>query len=298
MSIIEFKPSFAKRYEDRYGQYLDFFKSIAEDNIDVVTVARPPWSWVPLLSYLKCDVVLPIHTFESCSIVRRALWHSTSPVTGLVAVEKLSRTAVEVFCAFRPELVDALYKIDCQWNIAPNRKTHYAVKSVCDEFLVTNNASFFRHEVFDFGKVLDTYMPTKKNVLLVPCAADKPYPAPLHRACLGIMPDDFYLANATGVLGIVPQDLWSVMPYYDSGIPNQWRLYEIAKKYFTRYRHDRVVVYCDFYAHVLYEVWNSTDMCSRIDFVLSPEKYDNYENLLSPENLAKLKAAFCDGSAS
>lgn len=288
--IITFVEPTGKRYEDRYGQYLDFFKRIAESPLRI-RVINAPWTWVPLLKFLNCEIRAPIRKWKSCELVRRMLYlghHSVA--TGEINTYEIDRLTVETLCGFRPELVDALYKIDMQWTMHVGRTISYASDK---EFLVTNNGSFHRHEVRAYLNLLKTYEPTKKKVVLVPCAADKPYPANLHKLILDIMPSDYYMAIATGVLGIVPQDLWHVMPWYDSGIPNQWRLFEIAGGYFKRHMHDRIVVYCDFYAHVLQHVfqWNNT---REFRFVLPPKKYDDYVDLQSEENLAKLKQAFAE----
>lgn len=285
-----FKEPQERRYEDRYGQYLEFFRDIAEQTAEHIIVNNPPWCWVPLLTYLRCTITNPIYRFPHCHMVRKAIWTAQSAGTGKVTTSILDRTAVEVLCGFRPELVDALYKIDTQWNVPPSRVT----SPEPGEFIVTNNGSFHRREVLDFLTLMKDYKPTKRKVVLVPCAADKPYPAPLHQAMLDILPNDYYLAIATGVLGIVPQDMWDKMPLYDSGIPNQWRLFEIAIEYFKQHRHDRVIVYCDFYAHVLKEVREQVEHPKRFEFVISPIKYDDYVNLLSDENLSRLKKALSE----
>lgn len=287
MSALEiiFKEPEEARYEDRYGQYLDFLKTIAETDINIdVTVHNAPWSWTPLLNYLHCEIINPIYRFHHCGMVRRAVFLSRRATNGSFLFQDINRTALEVLCGFRPELVDALYKIDTQWKVPPRRMR----LSDADEFIVTNNGSFHRHEVLGFMQELKAYRPSKRKVVLVPCAADKPYPAPLHKAVLDMLPDDYYLAIATGVLGIVPMDMWDRMPNYDSGIPNQWRLFESARAYFGRIHHERIIVYCDFYAHVLSEAL----LMETVHYVLPPIKYDDYVNLLAPANLARLKHAF------
>jgi len=131
---------------------------------------------------------------------------------------------------------------------------------------------------------------------LVPCAADKPYPSPLHQAVLDRMPADFYLANVTGVLGIVPQAAWPTMPHYDSGIPNEWRLMRVAEKYFRLHRHDRVVVYADYYNEALYQafcnVYPPHEFDSHVTFVNDVKFYYDYLPLLNPEYLKKLENVF------
>lgn len=289
---VYYKESPIKRYEDRYGQWLYFFKEIAETSVDCLVVAHDiPWSWVPLLIYLRCEIVTPILRFDHCHIVMRALRATQSVGTGIVSTPPLDRTAVEVLCGFRPETVDALYKIDMQWRVPPGRtRVKFSEQT---EFIVTNNGSFFREEVIGFIQELKAYTPSKRKVVLVPCAADKPYPAPLHQAILDILPDDYYLAIATGVLGIVPEDMWGRMPHYDSGIPNQWRLFKQTKEYFGRTEHTRIIVYCDFYSEAIDAALQATfGGFQSVDFIFPPYEYDDYEDLLSSNNLSRLKRFF------
>lgn len=278
------------RYEDRYGQYLAFFKEIAEcDPYVQIEASDVPWSWVPLLLYLRCKVARPVFKFPSCYIARRALWTGQTATTGLVDCLTLDRSAVEMFCGARPELVDALYKIDMQWNVHEDRIFPYTREK---EFVVATNGAFFRREVRDFITLLDGYKPSKRNVVLCPCAADKPYPAPLHTTIQARLPDDsFYVAVATGVLGIVPEDLWSYMPHYDSGLPNEWRLMRRARAYFRQHPHSRIVVYCDFYSLALADAFIATlPGRPEIDFVFPVQEYPDYVDLMADENLAKLEA--------
>lgn len=267
-----------KRYEDRYGGWIKFFERIATTPSDRhIVVTNMPWSWVPLLRYLRCTIHNPVEKFEHCHIVRKAC-------DGV----ELDRTMLEVLCCFRPETVDCLWKIDMQWQVPAGRTEYFMPR---EEFIVTNNGSYHREEVMLFLRSLNLYEPKKRKVVLVPCAADKPYPAPLHKAILDMMPADFYMANVTGVLGIVPQDLWHTMPYYDSGIPNQWRLFQIASNYFKRIEHEHVVVYCDFYAHVLLRAFESINLKCKTTFVLPPVEYNDYVNLLDPARLERLRTA-------
>lgn len=267
-----------ERYEDRYGAYLTLFKDIAQTGSSIpIKVKNAPPVWVPLLAYLDCNVQVCLNDrFEHDALVRPML--KSGP--------KLDRTALEVLCSFRPETADALWKVDMQWH--PARVKFMKPQT---EFIVTTNGSFHRQEIITFIARLYHYKPQKEKVVLVPCAADKPYPSVMHKAVLDMLPDDYYMANATGVLGIVPQDLWPIMPYYDSGIPNEWRLLTIAKKYFARNVHTRIVVYCDFYNIALREAFGSLGILDRVTFINPIEFYPDYIDLLQPDRLHSLKRA-------
>jgi len=264
-------------YEDRYGGYIAFFKRIAETpRWQRIVVNNAPWSWVPLLRWLRCDIETPRAVFEHCDYVKGAMSEAS-------ANHAADRTLIEVLCGFRPETTDALWKADMEWQT-----DRADVDLPRKEFIVTTNGAYHRPEVKNFMRRLEMYTPTKRNALLVPCAADKPYPAPLHKACLELMPADFYMMNATGVVGLVPQDLWPVMPWYDSGMPNEWRLYQTAKDYFSAHQHDRVVVYCDYYSEPLQDAFDALRMLDRVSFVLPVIHYNNYQDLLSEKHLKAL----------
>jgi hypothetical protein len=267
-------------YEDRYQQYLKLFEQIAAvPQEHRVIVDGAPWSWVPLLEHLRCDFrITPRVVFDHCGWVRNA-WQGDvyNPIN-------VDRTAVEVLCSFRPETADALWKCDMQWS--PKRVRKY--KPV-DEFIVTTNGSFHRPEVLTYLHRLEAHIPIKRKCLLVPCAADKPYPAPLHSACIARLPDDFDIIIATGVVGLAPSRLWPVMPRYDSGIPNKERLYGYIKYFFSRYQHDRVVVYCDFYSETIREAFGAIGQYDLPEFVLPVKRYDDYEDLLNPTYLRMLE---------
>lgn len=280
-------------YEDRYRGYLDVFERIAAlSAMTTVVVHNAPWSWVPLLQHLRAEVQSSRVAFKHCDMVRAAILNSSVG---------LDRTALEVLCSFRPETADALWKCDMQWESPVGRIREYLPER---EFIVTTNGSYHREEVKKFMDRLKMHSPRKRKALLVPCAADKPYPAPMHRACLNIMPADFYMINATGVVGLIPQDLWPVMPHYDSGIPNQWRLFEVVQSYFTSHEHDEIVVYCDFYNETIWQAFRGigydfekasgmTLLRNRdggtVRFVLPVQRYDDYMDLMQPRLLHDLE---------
>jgi len=273
-------------YEDRYRGYLRVFERIASQPGFVrVIVHNAPWSWVPLLNHLMCDVRSATTVFEHCAIVRDACLSALGPFD-------YDRTMIEVLCGFRPETVDALWKCDRQWDLPDGRARRY---DQVDEFIVTSNGSFDRQEIKDYEEYLREYRPTKKKVVLVPCAADKPYPAPMHKAVLEIMPDDFYMMNVTGVVGLIPQELWPVMPHYDSGIPNEWRVYNAVRKYFDRFEHQRIIGYLDFYSEPTRLGISFTKCVGRDEWVLPVQFYADYLDLMKTEHLAELKALFDRG---
>ena len=267
-------------YEDQYRGFLRVFEQIASVPGGVQIVARnAPWSWVPLLEHLNCIIAEPRVVFEHCLYVKGAL---------LTPLDR-DRTFVEVMTNFRPETADALWKIDMQWSPPPGRVRTYPPFG---QFIVTTNGSFHRPEVLEYIGRLNTFTPTKRKVLLVPCAADKPYPSAMHSMCQALIPDDWYIMNATGVVGLVPQDLWDVMPHYDSAIPNRWRLFEAVKQYFAKHTHDRVIVYCDFYSVAIKAAFDAMpEYQNRVIYPLPVTFYHDYIDLMKNENVLALRRA-------
>ncbi|QJT70917.1 hypothetical protein GR7B_00119 [Vibrio phage vB_VcorM_GR7B] len=291
------------RYEDRYGSYLDIFKVVAESS-EPWTVTRPPASWVPLLNYLGADCSTPQVHFEHDEQVSRLL--NVDKSTQFCRYPFLDRTSIEVVCGFRPELVDALWKSDMQWETKLPQLTKN-LQHERKEFIITNNGSFHRKEVLDYFETLDDYTPTKRNLVLVPCAPDKPYPAPMHSAVIDCLEatgcsSDTYIANATGVLGIVPQDLWAIMPHYDSGIPYEWRLKKTFVDYFSKHEHDTIVVYCDFYNLAIKAAFDELThnnlwaggIIPQVKFVNEVKFYSDYLNLSSTSLICSLRNALLE----
>lgn len=272
-----------KTYEDRYGGYLGIFGEIAAlpSNIEVL-VKNPPWSWVPLLQYLNCGIVNPREVFTHCGMVRAAIEPD----------HPCDRTAIEVLCGFRPETVDALYKVDREWK--SKRVKQFPFEK---DFLITTTSGFQRKEVVSFiDDYLRNYVPPSRKVVITPCAADKPYPAPLHKAVLEMMPSDFYLATATGALGLVPQELWQYMPHYDAGIPNDWRMFQVFVQYFQQNYHTHIVVYCDYQTPAILSALRMIGAGESAIFVNGTGNpmglHNPYLDLMAPSRLLRLRNAF------
>jgi len=273
-----------ERYEDRYGRWLDVFRDIAHTpESEQIVVMGAPWSWVPLLNALGA------HTFQS-SYHFPAADHLAAPVVLGHGGRYMDRSTLEVLCAARPETVDALWKCDWQWDTDRTARMETRERS----FVVTCNGSFWRAEVLDFIEKFRDFVPPSRKVVLVPCAADKPYPAKLHQAVLDRMPPDWYLMNVTGVLGLVPQAMWPEMPHYDSGIPNEWRVVQMVRDYFTRFDHTQVIAYVDFYSDPLQV---GLALAGQDATLVNPVRfYADYLDLLDPARLAALDAAFKDNT--
>lgn len=261
------------RYEDAYGKWLDLFHDVAVGKIQKVTNA--PWSWWPLLRYMGAELENGRWHFPHDDLVWGAL--------GLTR-PRLDRTAVEVLCGFRPECVDALWKYDMEW-IAENKYTPHNERK--KEFIVTTNGGFHRPEVMAYLHQVRSYRSPFKYAVLVPCAADKPYPSVLHKAVRARIPAHWGMYVTTGVLGVVPEALWDIAPYYDAGLPNPWRLMNETADFFVRNPHERVVCYTDYNSTVLGRALIEADVPHQ--FVLPDAPEGQYQDLMSEQNLKQLE---------
>lgn len=268
----------AKRssYSSEYDQYINLFETVAATQ--GVVCRNVPSCWCPFILYLggqveSVDTNPNAGLFDTlCSIDWIALYESAND----------KRRVVEVASATRPELVHALYLADTEW------RSEFVVASEKKAFPVTCNGSFFRHEVLRYLEdTLQKYVPSKVRCVIVPCAADKPYPSPLHSAVRMRIDDSWQIIIASGVLGLIPDDLWDKVPLYDSGVPNTFRCEEIVAWYFSKHRYERIICYSDFYANAISRGLKTIDVHG--EYVFGIHYRDVYANLLLGEHLRTLE---------
>ena len=267
------------RYEDRYGSWLQFFKQVAENPQVVITEC--PRCWAPFLFYLGATIQSEIRHFSEDRWVAAGVYKTAFSIGRL-------REYVEVCSAMRPELVDALYKADMEWKSQIGAWRHTKQK----QFQVTCNGSFFRPEVLNYLDVLTSrlkYDPLIKGAVFVPCAADKPYPSPVHTAVMNLLNPFEEIVIVTGVCGVVPKSLWPVMPHYDSGLPNELRVTQWVQNICLKRQYKYVVSYCDFYNPAIKEGFEKVHF-EHSYFVHRCERYIPYQNLLSASSIERLKS--------
>jgi hypothetical protein len=263
-------------YESTYGKWIEFFRALALAPEPKRVVC--PFSWAPLVHYMGHEVVECVYWFDEDYLE----W--PKDLDGLPL-----RRLVEISSACRPELVHALYEYDTNWTGQHHRRRHTFDKGMMP---VTCNGSFFRPEVLAYLEWFKTYRPdydTDGLTVLVPCAAVKPYPAPLHEAVRMVVDEPFTQIVATGVLGLVPETCWGTEPLYDSGMPYEWRLMTVVQEYFTREPHGNLVVYGDFNYPSIERGLASAGQQARFVPVWGKDA-SGYANLLSPRNLGSLLA--------
>lgn len=260
-------------YANLYGHWLWFFKQVAESK-DEITVCNVPESWVLLLRYLGATIHNTSNYFKEDSI------KCPYPVD-----KSLTRLAVEASVALRPELADALWRSDTIWNTVGRDHTKQ------QEFNVCSYNSMYRPEVLTYFEILTRYkLPSSVHGCVISsCSAIKPYPAPHHKAIKELLPEGFHQVIATGVLGIVPEELWQHMPLYDSGIPNLWRCMDIAEWYFNKYKYRVIIVYADFYNRALARAL--ARVSAQIIWVNPVSPTSEYTDLASVESIERLRSA-------
>jgi hypothetical protein len=283
-NLNDIKERFAgKDYENTYGQYLDFFRFIASEPVETkISIHNCPRSWAPFLHCLGCSVESLVNYFPIDNYLEVDKF--------VLAKSKFPKEVYDVFMQYRPETVDAIWKVYMQDDWMRHRILDVKENS---EFTITTDITFYRRDIMYYIRfVLLKTQPTKRNVLLVPCAADKPYPAPMHQKVLDVMPNDYYLATVTGALGLVPQELWDRMPNYDAGIPNEMRLFNVVYSYFLKYPHNNIVCYLDNHSKVLYNVFSLLGCLNRVTFINPVKTYTSYMDLQSEENIKNLSNYF------
>lgn len=283
-------------YAHEYDGYLAFFRLLGHSSVRY-GCHHVPMSWAPFIRYLGHNVLSTSTRYSIPGLDWLEAWNNSND----------KRHVVEIASTTRPELVHGLYLADTEWPV-PLR----ANVSFLQKFPVTNNGSFFRAEVEAFRRRLRAWEKPEEIVraVVVPCAAEKPYPAALHRAVLervGRLADaaKWHLIIATGVLGLAPQELWSCAPSYDSGLPNLDRVTQTTAWYFTRHRYERVVVFSDFYAYAFRhgmlrafpESGTVTTLAAqshrrpKVEYLFGHNYRDTYENVQLVEHLDRLENA-------
>lgn len=262
-------------YAHEYDGWLALFKLLACSS-EPYALLNAPSCWAPFLLYLGHDVA---------SVRARCDWDCDEFDWRSAYLEADDRRrVVEVASTVRPELVHALYCADTEWPCPMRQAVHRR------SFPVTCNGSFFRPEVQAYRETLLWYRPGKRKAVIVPCSAQKPYPSAAHAKVIQRLPDsDWHLIIATGVLGLVPQELWKEMPHYDSGVPNLQRVTDTVRWYFTRHEYESVVVFSDFYATAVRRGLEEVGV--RAQYILGSHYRDTYENLTLPEHLDRLEQA-------
>ena len=249
-------------YSHEYELYLDFLKQIACATIQF-EVNNIPKCWVPFILYFDHKIGDTKEVWDCDKMTWESYYNGFQD----------KRRAVEIASECRPELVHALYLSDTDW-LCPRRQ-HLNHK----EFIVTGNGSFHRPEVQQYQRSLQAFT--------------KPYPSEMHCRVSELFEDDarFHLIIATGVLGLVPEELFNVMPEYDSGLPNQLRVTQTVAWYFQKWKYNQVIVYSDFYAEAISQGLVGLPLC--LDYVFGHHYRVGYENLLKPEHLARLESVLC-----
>lgn len=299
MKRLKFERGQGQRYEDEYGSWLSLLREIAESPTTVELEACPR-TWVPFVVYIGGQPFKPENQFAEDYLVGNGI---EDRVVGASRRGHL-RTLVEMCASIRPELIDALWKSDCQW-VTRNPYDVTASKEP-DMFghrpvhIVANYGAYTRPDMLEYDYALQGWVRDNAGhfgCVVSACAADKPYPAPHHVEIEKRLPDkSWHQVIASGVVGIVPEELWPVMPLYDAGMPNLWRCMTIAAWYFGKMDYTRIVVYADFYNRALQLALGQVSSRAEIAWVHSVGPRAEYLNLCDEEHLQRLEDALANVS--
>lgn len=256
-----------QRYSDTYGKYLEVFKEINE----FCVVDNAPRCWVPLLYYLGASVNSMRWAFPEDDFIP---FDSVIEFGGKFYRTEDPRHMVEVFCAMRPELIDALWKIDNQWK-KPISTMMDGRRDIKKDMLITTTNSFDRPEIKKFISEVGRYKSVLGKCVITNCSADKPYPSEVHKRIKTLYPEHELLV-ISGVTGIVPERFFPMMPNYDSGMPNFWRIKKLSADYFIRNRYDEIVVFTEFNQYALNETLMQICPDSKIIFKFPHQHYIDY----------------------
>ena len=202
-----------KSYSDTYGQYIDCLMNATE--IDIC-----PRSWVGILKARGCKIDSIKNIFdEDFSLPTDYDYTNTN--------------LLEMYSSVRPETNDALFKLynDGELDV----KFH---------MFVNHNTSFFRPYFTNWIKANDR-IDGRRKCVISNCSANKPYPDTLHKVIKEHYPDHSLLV-VTGVLGVVHEADFNIMPDYDSSMPNQKRIEEEVIRWFKRNDYDEIVILTEF----------------------------------------------------
>jgi hypothetical protein len=242
-------------------------KEIAEAPMSHVLVDGFPTRWGMLLWYLGADM----------STQHPSLQH--------VRPTELRRHQVEAECANAPILVDALWRADMRWT--GERRHGFEA-----EFPIATYSGFWRPEILLFmNRVEREHVMTHERCVLVPCSADKPYPSRLHQAVREAVGPDYEMIATSSAVGVAPESFWHLMPHYDAGLPYFDRAFDTSHRFFSHAgrRYKRIINYTDMLQWDIREGFNSTiNDDVMYEPVWFPRRCD-YQDLMAPENLEKLR---------
>jgi predicted RNA-binding protein len=184
-------------------------------------------------------------------------------------------------------LVDALWRADMKWT---GERRH---QPDAGPFPIATYSGFWRPEIMSYiERVREAFVPTKDRCIVLPCAADKPYPAPIHRIVKDIAGSRYEIIAASTAIGYAPESMWPGMPLYDAGLPFFERFKELSKEFWKKHakHYKKVIIYTDMLqsdiaAHVPRSI--------RSIPVKFPRRCD-YKPLLWDRYLNKLRTAVAD----
>lgn len=198
-----------------------------------------PAQWVPVFHYFGATWSAPIRPPQYVPIISDVSLESLQEFVTSAERHGRLRVLVEGIASFDPLLADVLHKLDRR--IAP--------KDTVNEILqFTGWQSYGRPEVLDFDdRVIADAVASSSTALALPCARRRPYNESkthkrIKRALDNTLPGKVDEIVVTS-LGIVPFRHWTdpVVMFYDSGVPDIYRVLRLMRRFFCKARYDIVI---------------------------------------------------------
>jgi hypothetical protein len=190
--------------------------------------------WVPYLIYGRVEVASVLPDDSLCSLIDiRKHCENLSPQD--------LRQLVEVTASYSAAVSDALYQLD-----------YAGVKRdpLQKPAIIASWQAYGRSYIIDFANRVKDFTPTKPNCLLLPCSKTRPYS---YRNIVApeVADPSFHKVVVTS-LGVVPEEFWGdpVVLSYNTGVPDIWRVFKLARDYLRRANYDVIHSYLDYAVYV------------------------------------------------
>lgn len=216
------------------------FCSLAKRSLagEVIEVRNAKSAWIPFLVYCKMvilNVVKDDSIYDEIDITKYC--KSLSNI-------KL-RLLTETSASLTPLISDTLYQLDNKIDKIDELEEG-KIKSV----EITNWQSYGRSYITDLDKQIKEFKNQKKICLLLPCVGKRPY----NHEKLNIenYDNENYHKVVLSSIGIIPEEFWNseVVMKYNTGVPDIWRVFKLAKYYFEKNKYDKIICYLDYAPYI------------------------------------------------
>jgi len=212
-------------------------------------------SWVPFMMYIGVKPVSVVKDGTICDKIDMVEYCKR------LKPEEL-RLLTETLAALTPLISDALYQVD-HAGVKKDVFTEEGRKSV----FITNWQSYGRSYIVELDEEIKKFRTDKTRCAVLPCMGKRPYEhgeyPGMHRVVITS-------------LGIIPEEYWNhpVVLNYNTGVPDIWRVFKLAKHYFSNNRYEYMECYLDFAPYI--EIMNILEKILDLNIVYKtkPKYYE------------------------